>query len=234
MRFFRWLRNLFTRKTSPVVVAPEPTPKEPPKPEPPTVVIPPTEPLPLEPRTNSGSVRAPDFAYLWYNCKIDQSRKPQLERFKYVAVQNMARYKKVTAVTGVPWKLLAALFEREASQNFAKCLHNGDPWDRVTTHVPKGRGPFPDWETSAVDAIRIERDKFPKTWDIVGQLAFSERYNGLGYRKVGGEYSPYVWAATNISDETGKYTSDGKYSSGAKEGQLGIAAMLKVLEEVED
>ena len=68
-------------------------------------------------------------------------------------------------------------------------------------------------------------------------LEFSERFNGLGYRsKIGDsgkiELSPYVFAGTNLHDETGKYVADGKYSQTAKEAQLGVASIIIGLNKV--
>src|SRR5688572_12086151 len=64
-----------------------------------------------------------------------------------------ARYQAVAAKAGVPWFVIAVIHQRESSQNFARSLAQGDPWDRVSTHVPKGRGPFNSWEEAAIDAL---------------------------------------------------------------------------------
>jgi hypothetical protein len=39
------------------------------------------------------------------------------------------------------------------SQSWAGSLAQGDPWNRTSVHVPKGRGPFKSWEDAAVDAL---------------------------------------------------------------------------------
>src|SRR5450631_3672478 len=64
-----------------------------------------------------------------------------------------ARYQTVAARTGVPWFVIAVIHEREASQDWAGSLAQGDPWNRVSVHVPAGRGPFRSWEEAAVDAL---------------------------------------------------------------------------------
>ena len=46
------------------------------------------------------------------------------------------------AQVGVPWHVIAVIHEREASQDWAGSLAQGDRWDRVSVNEPKGRGPF--------------------------------------------------------------------------------------------
>lgn len=133
-------------------------------------------------------------------------------------------YLAVEAVTGVPWRVVAACHYRECSMNFNQCLHNGDPWNKVTVHVPKGRGPFNSWHESAIDAMMIEKNKFPIAWDLAGQLDFCERYNGLGYRNRG-VVSPYVYAGTNMYT-SGLYVADGKYDPSKIDKRLGCAAII--------
>ena len=129
---------------------------------------------------------------------------------------------------------VCALHYRESSLSFAGVLHNGEKilnTGKKTKLVPKGRGPFSTWEEAAVDALMLKKSIFPSKWTFESMLEFSERFNGLGYRsKIGDsgkiELSPYVFAGTNLHDETSKYVSDGKYSPTAKEAQLGVAAIL--------
>ncbi|XUM22233.1 hypothetical protein ACRAVF_00980 [Bradyrhizobium oligotrophicum S58] len=64
-----------------------------------------------------------------------------------------ARYQAVSKRTGVPWPIIAVIHERESSQSWSRSLAQGDPWDRVSVHVPAGRGPFASWEDAAVDAL---------------------------------------------------------------------------------
>src|SRR3954468_4720639 len=63
------------------------------------------------------------------------------------------RYQPVALKTGVPWFVIAVIHEREASQNWSKSLAQGDPWNKKSVHVPKGRGPFKSWEEAAIDAL---------------------------------------------------------------------------------
>src|SRR5262249_16550120 len=70
-----------------------------------------------------------------------------------VAPAAKVRYQAVSAKTGVPWAAIAVVHERECSQNWSGSLAQGDPWNRVSVHVPAGRGPFRSWEEAAIDAL---------------------------------------------------------------------------------
>ena len=68
------------------------------------------------------------------------------------------RYEKVGKALGIPWYVVGIIHSLEASGNFTRHLHNGDPLTARTTHVPAGRPktgkpPF-TWEQSAIDALR--------------------------------------------------------------------------------
>ena len=63
------------------------------------------------------------------------------------------RYQVVEATTGVPWFVIAVIHERESGQNWFASLAQGDPWNRISVHVPAGRGPFKSWEEAAIDAL---------------------------------------------------------------------------------
>jgi lysozyme family protein len=56
------------------------------------------------------------------------------------------RYVTVSLKTGVPWFVIAVIHERESSQSWFASLAQGDPWNKVSVHVPAGRGPFQSWE----------------------------------------------------------------------------------------
>lgn len=167
----------------------------------------------------------PNFKNLWDTCQLDNCVIEDNKKVFSTIYANILKYKLVESITGAPWKLIAAIHYRESSLSFKGCLHNGDPWNKVTTHVPKGRGPFESWQAAAVDALMMDKGNFPAIWNIEGQLEFAEKFNGLGYRRTN-ELSPYIWAYTNHHDETGKYVADGRYSATAHEDQLGIAAIM--------
>ncbi len=137
-----------------------------------------------------------------------------------------ARYETVTAQTSVPWFVIAVIHEREASQSWTGNLAQGDPWNAVSVHVPKGQGPFDSWEAAAVNALErcAPYAAHWADWSIGGALTLLEAYNGLGYAQRGVP-SPYVWAATD-QYKSGKYIADGHYDPNAIDHQLGCAALL--------
>ena len=143
------------------------------------------------------------------------------------------RYQGVAVQTGVPWFVIAVIHERESSQNFFRSLAQGDPWNRVSTHVPKGRGPFPSWEAAAVDALVIcppHAAKW-KDWSPGGTMTLLEQYNGLGYAKRGLP-SPYVWSGTD-QYANGKYVADGVFDPNAVDKQLGCAGLIMALQKLD-
>jgi len=137
-----------------------------------------------------------------------------------------SRYKAVAAKTCVPWYVVAVIHEREASQNWSTQLGQGDPLNKVSTHVPKGRGPFKTWEAAAIDAL-VNCAPYAarnKDWSIGGLLTLLEQYNGLGYFNRGLP-SPYIWAGTDQYSK-GKYVADGRFDPNYVDKQLGCAGLL--------
>lgn len=139
------------------------------------------------------------------------------------------RYMAVSARTGVPWAFIAVAHERESSQNWLASLAQGDPWYKVSVHVPAGRGPFKSWEDAAVDAL-VNCAPYAarnKDWSIGGTLTMLEQYNGLGYA-ARGKPSPYIWSGTD-QYVSGKFVRDGVYDPAAVDQQLGCAGLLMAM-----
>jgi lysozyme family protein len=140
-----------------------------------------------------------------------------------------SRYQAVSAKTGVPWAVVAVIHERECSQDWTGSLAQGDPWDKVSIHVPAGRGPFKSWEDAAIDALNNCAPYAARNedWSIGGLLTKLEEYNGLGYA-ARGVPSPYVWSGTD-QYRSGKYIRDGVYDPNAVDSQLGCAGLLMAM-----
>jgi lysozyme family protein len=140
-----------------------------------------------------------------------------------------ARYGAVSEKTGVHWAFVAVAHERECSQDWAGSLAQGDPWDRISVHVPAGRGPFKSWEEAAVDALAncAPYAAHNRDWSIGGTLTKLEEYNGLGYASRG-RPSPYIWSGTN-QYVSGKYVRDGVYDPDAVDSQPGCAGLLMAM-----
>lgn len=143
------------------------------------------------------------------------------------------RYQAVQARTGVPWPIVAVIHMRESSQHWGRSLAQGDPWDRVSVHVPAGRGPFKSWEEAAIDALVNCAPHAARNtdWSIGGALAMLEEYNGLGYA-ARGKPSPYIWAGTN-QYQSGKYVRDGVYDPKTVDRQPGCAGLLMAMMQLD-
>src|ERR1700690_4148208 len=138
----------------------------------------------------------------WKTAKL--TRGPQFERPAQIAVAHKAIYLDIQQRTGVHWIFVACTHYRESDQNFACNLGQGDPLNRVTVHVPAGRGPFTGpnaFADGAVDAL-VNCSPYAariKDWSIASILTWLERYNGTAYANAG-RPSPYVWSGTSIYD----------------------------------
>lgn len=162
----------------------------------------------------------------WQVCQVIQNLIPVLDSTAKRLLANKNRYVNVQNGTGVPWPIIAVIHEREASQSWLANLAQGDPWNRVSIHVPRGRGPFKSWEDAAHDALVNCPPRLGawEDWSIAGALTALEEYNGEGYF-LHGIPSPYVWASTN-QYVRGKYIADGHFDPNAIDHQLGCAALL--------
>jgi lysozyme family protein len=142
------------------------------------------------------------------------------------------RYLKIEKATNVPWWMVAVIHERESGQRWDRSLAQGDPWNRVSTHVPAGRGPFNSWEEAAIDALCTLKGLHRVIdWRLEKVLYQLERYNGWGYHWRG-LASPYLWAGTTVQ-QRGKFVADGKFSATAWDQQLGCVALIKALYDLD-
>lgn len=178
------------------------------------------------PAPSFASVRA-EYARLWQSMTINPSRVAEFQATAKRLMKGMDRYKAVQRATGVPAAMIAILHERESNANFDTYLGNGQPLNRVTTIVPKGRGPFRNFEEGAIDALNIDGLAKVKTWSIEQAIFKAEGFNGFGYRYKGIR-SPYLWGGTN-HQQRGKYVRDGVFDPSVMDKQLGAAGILYTL-----
>jgi lysozyme family protein len=172
----------------------------------------------------------------WHNATPTRTAQASSVARRLIAAK--ARYQTVEGKTGVPWFVIGVIHERESSQDWTTHLGQGDPLNKVTVHVPAGRGPFfgPDaWERGAVDALAdcapylTRKTNWHTPEDVLTNL---EAYNGLKY--AGGDRpSPYVWSGTSIYDPPsgpgGKVVRDHGPIEDVVDKQLGCAAMLMAM-----
>jgi lysozyme family protein len=163
----------------------------------------------------------------WNACHTLPEWERILDTVSHRLINEKARYLTVEAKTHVPWPVVAVIHQRESSQSWNASLAQGDPWNHVSIHVPKGRGPFASWEDAAEDALVVcpPHAAHWDDWSIGGALTLLEQYNGLGYFNRGIP-SPYVWSATD-QYHRGKYIADGHFDPDAVDHQTGCAALLQ-------
>lgn len=162
---------------------------------------------------------------------------------RLAATTAKVRYLEIEKATGVPWFVIAVIHEREASQRWDRQLAQGDPLNQVSTHVPKGRGPFlnhPDdpllqdaFYRGALDAL-IDCAPYAsrwKDWSPGGTMTLLEQYNGLGYANRGLP-SPYIWSGTD-QYRSGKYVRDGVFDPNVVDSQLGCAGLILAMMRID-
>jgi lysozyme family protein len=178
------------------------------------------------------SLRAQNAAR-WQNAKLTRASEFGTVAARLAAPSAKARYQAIEAKTGVPWFFVAVAHQRESSQDWSRSLAQGDPWNKKSTHVPKGRGPFASFEDAAVDALTncAPYAARNKDWRIGGLLTMLEQYNGLGYFNRGLP-SPYVWSGTDQYVK-GKYIADGKFDPNVVDKQLGCAGLILAMVQID-
>ena len=176
-----------------------------------------------------------EYNNLFNNCIISSGKSAIVENIINKILVNKPRYESVSVKLGIPWYFVGVIHNMEASLNFTTHLHNGDPLNARTKHVPAGRPkegnpPF-TWEQSAEDSLRLMKlDKW-SDWSLPALLYKIEEYNGFGYRsKHPSVLTPYLWSFSNHYSK-GKYIADGTWSDTAVSNQCGAAVILRRLAE---
>jgi len=170
----------------------------------------------------------------WEACKVYANKGPAFKSIADRITQNKAVYvdiendlKKLGFTC--PWWFIGMVHYRESNLNMDTNIANGQPFNKKTTIVPKGRGPFNSFKEAAIDAL-VECSPHAaknKDWSAAGALTKFEEYNGLGYAAKGLP-SPYVWSGTD-QYESGKYVADHVFDPNVVDSQMGGAGILKFL-----
>lgn len=166
---------------------------------------------------------------VWSTMSIRSDRAGIVKEAAQQAIANQSRYQTISAKTGVPWYVIAAIHYRECSYNFSQNIANGDSLQRKTVRVPAGRipgvAPPYTFEQAAIDALTSDNRFKGVNWGNTPDLCwFLESYNGLGYL-FKGRPSPYLLAGSQHYD-SGMYVADGRYSSGTKDGRTGTLPII--------
>ncbi len=210
-----------------VPAAPEPQPE-------PAVSEPSLGPVSPPSRATGFAELADEYVAYFDSLVVRPERRDDADWCVTMLRESRRRYDAVSAQTGVPWYFVGATHALEASFNFRGHLHNGDfPLSQRTRQVPANRPqvwlPPSDWESSAVDALRMMGFAGREDWSLARTLHRLEAYNGFGYRRRQVP-TPYLWSFSTHYDR-GKFVADGRWSTTARSQQCGAAVMLKLLSE---
>lgn len=167
------------------------------------------------------------YRALWDRATIVASHAAAAKTAAVIIIAHKDIYQQIEAATGVPWSMIGCIHHRESDGDFNTYLGNGEPLNRVTRLVPKGRGPFKTFVLGAIDSLIIEGYADIKDWTPEHVLYSAEQFNGWGYTSHD-ENSPYMWAATSLQ-QRGKFDEDGHYDPNLWDQQLGFVAVLKAI-----
>lgn len=127
------------------------------------------------------------------------------------------------------WAFIGILHMMEGCCDFNLQIGNGERWDKQTTIVPAGKGPFASWPESALYFIEYQGLHKRLDWISISRLLYRfEEWNGWGYALRDKE-SPYLWSGSNIGERCGKFICDGPdgYDADAVSEQVGAAVLLR-------
>ncbi|MDI3561348.1 peptidoglycan-binding protein [Bradyrhizobium sp. Arg816] len=168
----------------------------------------------------------------WASLEIRPSRLADANGVARKAINGKATYQQIERLTGVPWYFVALCHYRESNFDFDTYLGNGETLHRVTTIVPKGRGPFATFVDGAVDAFRIENFIGAHDWSIARILFRLEAFNGFGYHAKGCN-SPYLYGGSTLygppEARAGKFVRDHVFDPNHVDSQLGTAVILHAM-----
>jgi lysozyme family protein/peptidoglycan hydrolase-like protein with peptidoglycan-binding domain len=168
----------------------------------------------------------------WSNLEIRPGRLADANAVARKAINGKATYQQVERLTDVPWYFVALCHYRESNFDFDTYLGNGESLHRVTSIVPKGRGPFATFVEGAVDALRIENFVGANDWGVARTLFRLEGFNGFGYHAKGCN-SPYLYGGSTLygppEARAGKFVRDHVFDPGHVDSQLGTAVVLHAM-----
>jgi lysozyme family protein len=182
---------------------------------------------------------APKYSKRWpvYAKQWDEMQRTRMTAAKKAAekiIVNKKRYVAIERKTGVPWYWLGPTHYRESDFNFRTQFAQGDPLGRVSTHVPRGMGPYfgPDaFERAAIEGLEHDEITEAFDWRLEKLIYYWEKWNGWGYY-FHGMPSGYLWAGTNIY-KGGLFVSDGHWDGRAEDHRVGCVPILKCLMELD-
>lgn len=174
-----------------------------------------------------------EYAQLFATCKVRDQHRSTVQYYvgKLEDANNRRRWYEVAREACCPWYFVAIIHALECSYNFGTHLHNGDPLKARTVLIPSGRPekwlPPSDWESSALDALRIKSYHDQQDWSVERTCYRWEAYNGWRSRR-NGINTPYLWSFSQHYSK-GKFVADNVWDPNAVSKQAGCAVLLRVL-----
>jgi lysozyme family protein len=150
-------------------------------------------------------------------------------------VKNKSIYKAIANEIGCPLAMVPLIHTKESGSDlgvFKIYLGNGQPYNKKTTIVPKGRGPFGSFTEGAIDALKYKKIDKMKIESLEHMLFVLEGFNGYGYRQYGIN-SPYIYSHTSLYTK-GLFVSDGVFDKKKASENIGCLALYKLLCEADD
>ena len=193
-------------------------------------------------KTRDKGLLLQEYRYLFSIASITPKWMNEVERCGEWAIANKATFSRVTALTSVPWYVVAIINIMEMGTRLTGTLLNGDPWDKKTVHFPSGHGPWRSWESAAVYAIRHEAegwhlDTARINWSDIGEVFwYLEAWNGFNARMTG-QYekttpqgaSPYIYSGTPFYVRGKKLENPTRFDPDLESQQIGCMAFLLYL-----
>ena len=171
----------------------------------------------------------------WANLQIRPTKAADAKAVASRLLNGKQTYQQIETKTGVPWYFVGLCHYRESDLKPNTYLGNGQPLNRVTTMVPRGRGPFTGpnaFIDGGVDALRLQGLVGANDWSIARILYRLEGFNGFGYRNHGVN-SPYLYCGSTLygppEARGGQYVGDGVFNPNKVEDRPGAAVVLKEL-----
>ena len=145
-------------------------------------------------------------------------------------------YEQTSAQNAIPAAWIGPTDCRESDCNPRCGIGQGDPYNAVSVHVPRGEGPFAS--KAAADKFYLHYDHIDvlapgvPAWSLPYAVYAWEEWNGWGPRNHG-RLSGYPWSCTDAYDTPaygghglgGKYVEDGVWDPNKLDPQPGAVAL---------
>ena len=175
----------------------------------------------------------PEYAHLLSTAKITR---PQIVSAGVDEIERVLEsYEATAAVTKIPAAWIGPTDCREDDCNPNRGIGQGDPWNRISVHVPRGEGPFAS--KAIADQFYLHYDKIDvlrgsAAWTLPYSCWSWESWNGFGPR-AHGRLSGYLWACMDVYDTAafgghglgGKYVADGVWDPNEVDPQPGAVVL---------